>query len=87
MLVGRGQVGLQVGFHGWQVGELLSAVATLPPVVVIIEDILLFVFLFFCLGDLSKDLPVDLSRLADLGLLLKLNIMASGSLEVKVVKS
>ena len=44
MLVGRGEVGLQVGFHGWQVCELLSAVATLPPVVVIIEDILFLVF-------------------------------------------
>ena len=47
MLVGRGEVGLQVGFHGWQVGELLSAVATLPPVVVIIEDILFLVFIFY----------------------------------------
>ena len=36
-----------------------------------------------CLRDQSKDLPVNLSRLADLGLLLKLDIMASGSLEVK----
>ena len=40
-----------------------------------------------CLRDQSKDLPVNLSRLADLGLLLKLDIMASGSLEVKEVKS
>ena len=47
MLVGRGKVGLQVGFHGWQVGELLSAVATLPPLVVIIEDILFLVFVFY----------------------------------------
>ena len=50
MLVGRGEVGLQVGFHGWQVGELLSAVATLPPVVVIIEDIC-FLFSFFIRND------------------------------------
>ena len=47
MLVGRGEVGLKVGFHGWQVGELLSAVATLPPLVVIIEDILFLVFVFY----------------------------------------
>ena len=47
MLVGRGKVGLQVGFHGWQVCELLPAVATLPPLVVIIEDILFLVFFLF----------------------------------------
>ena len=39
-----------------------------------------------CLRDQNKDLPVNLSRLADLGLLLKLDIMANGSLEVKDVK-
>ena len=39
-----------------------------------------------CLRDQSKDLPVNLSRLADLGLLLKLDIMTSRSLEVKDVK-
>ena len=47
MLVGRGKVGLQVGFHGWQVCELLSAVATLPPVFVNnIEDVLFLVLIF-----------------------------------------
>ena len=62
MLVGRGEVGLQVGFHGWQVGELLSAVATLPPVVVIVEDILFLVFIFF------KEMMTDVLERSEQGL-------------------
>ena len=30
-VVGGGEVGLQVCLHCWQVGELLPAIATLPP--------------------------------------------------------